>query len=74
MLEEDSAFTSRLITLLKKECLRSTDYHKIAAVIAVLCELLRTEGASAKACLTQLSLFLGYQVGDVDGFLWICIS
>lgn len=65
VLEEDNAFTSRLITLLKKECLRSTDYHKIAAVIAVLCELLRTEGASAKACLTQLSLFLGYQYPKV---------
>ncbi|KAK7066938.1 hypothetical protein SK128_026750 [Halocaridina rubra] len=65
VLEQNEEYTSRLITLLKKECIRSADYHKLVAVITVLCELLRVEGPSVRACLTQLSLFLGYQYPKV---------
>ncbi|XP_071539059.1 tubulin-specific chaperone D isoform X2 [Panulirus ornatus] len=65
ILEQEDSYTSRLISLLKKECYRSTDYHKLSAVISVLCELLRMNSNATKACLTQLSLFLGYQYPKV---------
>ncbi|XP_045621060.2 tubulin-specific chaperone D isoform X2 [Procambarus clarkii] len=65
ILGDDDAYTSRLITVLKKECFRSTDYHKLAAVITALCELLRMNSSAAKSCLTQLVLFLGYQYPKV---------
>ncbi|XP_064092677.1 tubulin-specific chaperone D-like isoform X2 [Macrobrachium nipponense] len=65
VLEQNNAFTLRIITLLKKECFRSADYHKLVGVVAVFCELLRIEGPSIKPCLTQLSLFLGYQYPNV---------
>ncbi|XP_068211073.1 tubulin-specific chaperone D isoform X2 [Palaemon carinicauda] len=65
VLEQNDSFMPRIITLLKKECFRSADYHKLVAVVAVFCELLRIDGPSIKPCLTQLSLFLGYQYPKV---------
>ncbi|KAK8745723.1 hypothetical protein OTU49_000345 [Cherax quadricarinatus] len=65
VLEQDEIYTSRLITVLKKECFKSTDYHKLAAVITALCELLRMNSSATRSCLTQLSLFLGYQYPKV---------
>ncbi|KAG0714956.1 Tubulin-specific chaperone D [Chionoecetes opilio] len=65
VLEQDDTYISQLLTLMKKECLRCSDYHKLAAVIAVLCELLRLSSPTTKTTLTQLSLFLGYQYPKV---------
>ncbi|KAG7177956.1 Tubulin-specific chaperone D-like [Homarus americanus] len=65
VLEQEDSYTSRLITALRKECFRSADYHKLSAFITVLCELLRMNSSASKACLTQLSLFLGFQYPKV---------
>ncbi|CAL4144763.1 unnamed protein product, partial [Meganyctiphanes norvegica] len=65
VLEADDGYSIRLLTLLKKECMRCSDYHKLSATITVLCELLRIEGNTTKACLTQLALFLGFQYPKV---------
>lgn len=65
VLEQDDSYISRLLALMKKECQRCSDYHKLAAVIAVLCELLRLSSPTTKATLTQLALFLGYQYPKV---------
>ncbi|MPC55703.1 Tubulin-specific chaperone D [Portunus trituberculatus] len=62
VLEQDDTYISRLLALMKKECQRCSDYHKLAAVITVLCELLRLSSPTTKATLTQLALFLGYQM------------
>lgn len=60
VLEQDDSYISRLLSLMKKECQRCSEYHKLAAVITVLCELLRLSSSTTKTTLTQLALFLGY--------------
>ncbi|KAK4314199.1 hypothetical protein Pmani_014498 [Petrolisthes manimaculis] len=66
VLQDNDKATNQLITLLRKECIKCSDYYKLTAVITVLCELLRLSSPTAtRNVFTQMAIFLGYQYPKV---------
>ncbi|KAK3890720.1 hypothetical protein Pcinc_005355 [Petrolisthes cinctipes] len=66
ILQDNDKAINQLITLLRKECIKCSDYYKLTAVITILCELLRlTSPTATRNVFTQMAIFLGYQYPKV---------